>query len=112
MPDRPPDSPPDVLVLADPLSAEVFYLTDFTVRAVPPGADAARALAEALGEGFRIVFVTENLAEGCAGALRALQPRGAQERPGPIVTVIPGAGSSLRLGRRLLADLERSVVGI
>ena len=95
-----------IMILADPLSAAVFMLTDFQVRAVQETATAPYVLQEILSQGYEIVFVTEPLAV-------SLQPqiREAQARAGTIITVIPGVGASRHLGKEMLMTRRRSVIG-
>ena len=95
-----------IMILADPLSAAVFMLTDFHVRAVRETDSAPYILQEVLSEGHDIVFVTETL----AGSLRQ-QIREVQKQAGTLITVIPGVGASRQLGKEMLTSLRRSVIG-
>lgn len=97
---------PEIMILADPLSAAVFMLTDFEVQAVQETDAAARCLQEVLARKYDIVFITETLAE----PLRQ-QIQEAQEKTTTLLTIIPGVGGSGHVGRDMLLALKQSVVG-
>ncbi len=97
---------PNIVILADPLSAAVFMLTDFHVRVVRETDAAPYVLQEILSEHHEIVFVTETLAASLQQPIRE-----AQEQGGTIITVIPGVGASRQLGKEMLTSLKRSVIG-
>lgn len=95
-----------IMVLADPLSAALFMLTDFEVVAVQEPDTVPHLLQEVLSRKYEIVFITEVL----AAPLRQ-QLREAQETTDTILTVIPGAGASGQIGKEMLLALKKSVVG-
>ena len=97
---------PSIMILADPLSAAVFMLTDFHVRAVREADSAPYVLHEVLSEGHAIVFITETLAVSLRQPIRE-----AQECGNTIITVIPGVGASRHVGKEMLTALRRSVIG-
>ncbi len=95
-----------VAVICDPLSAEVFMLTDFGVRPVQENEAVDDVLNEIYNQGYTLIFLTENLAVEVQAEIKAFQKRNAA-----IVTVIPGIGSTERLGEKMLSDQIRKVMG-
>ena len=97
---------PKIAILADPLSADVFTLTDFRVRTAPAPDAAPALLEEILNQECEIVFITEPVAATIQDQIRE-----AQEKTEAIITVIPGVGASRHLGKEMLLTMRRSVIG-
>ncbi|RMD96421.1 MAG: hypothetical protein D6814_11415 [Calditrichaeota bacterium] len=97
----------NVVVIADPVTAEAFLMTDFSTRAAFSGEEAVTHIRQALRDQREIIFVTENLVEGQLDTLQQLQ-----KESRAIITVIPGVGTSIHLGEKMLELLKKSVIGI
>lgn len=93
-------------IVCDPLTAEVFMLTDFLVRPAADGDSAEQILGEICRDGQSIVFVTENLAKDLQARIAALQKQ-------YLVTIslIPGIGDTEKFGEKLLKKLVNTVIG-
>ena len=96
----------DVLVIADPMTADVFRLADVDVRPVESAESAEPLLRAALTQSYAVVFVSEKVAAGIQETIAAAQARG-----GPVVVVIPGIGARGVLGQALLSRLRKTIVG-
>ena len=97
---------PSIMILADPLSAAVFRLTDFKVRVIQETDSAPYVLQEILSQGHEIVFITETLAASLQQQIREAQMQG-----GTILTIIPGVGAARHIGKEMLMALKQSVIG-
>ncbi len=97
---------PDAAVICDPLTAQVFMLTDLTVRSVPENEAVENVLREVFHEGYHLIFITENLAAKIPEEIKMFQKRNKA-----IITVIPGIAAGERLGEKMLNDLFRKVMG-
>jgi V/A-type H+-transporting ATPase subunit F len=96
-----------VAIIADPLSAQVFMATSFMVRPVQESDSTATTLREIVQTGYKIIFITENLAEDIEQQINEIQ-----KKNNAMITIIPGMGTSLQLGERMLKELRRKVVGV
>lgn len=97
---------PEAAVISDPLTAEVFMLTDFKVRAVEENEPVENVLNEIVQQGYQLIFITENLAAKIPEAIKLFQKRNKV-----IITVIPGIGAAEGLGGKMLNELFRKVMG-
>jgi vacuolar-type H+-ATPase subunit F/Vma7 len=95
-----------VAIIADPLSAQVFIATNFLVRPVKENDFTAPALREVVQSGCKIIFITENLAEDIEQQINEIR-----QKDNVMITIIPGMGTSLQLGERMLKQLRKKVVG-
>jgi V/A-type H+-transporting ATPase subunit F len=96
-----------VAIIADPLSAQVFMATNFLVRPVKENDSTATTLREVVQSGYTIIFITENLAENMEQQINEIR-----KKNNAMITIIPGIGTSLQLGERMLKELRRKVVGV
>jgi vacuolar-type H+-ATPase subunit F/Vma7 len=67
----------------------------------------ALALREVVQSGCKIIFMTENLAEDIEQQINEIR-----KKDNVMITIIPGMGTSLQLGERMLKELRRKVVGV
>lgn len=96
----------DLLVIADPVTADVFRLGGMDVWPVG-GSDSVRErLRDAITKNYAVVFVTDTVADGLEDDIRDAQTVG-----GAVVVVIPGVGSAGSVGRESLSKLSQAVLG-
>ena len=79
---------PEIAVIADRMTAEVFSVTDFEVMVVSEQEPAASLLEKAVQKRYAIIFVTENVLldkERVAARFK--------DAAGPVVVIIPGIGA-------------------
>ncbi len=98
---------PKAAVIADSFSAELFKLTDFHVETVEENSDVSKAFSETIRNNYDIIFITEILAKEIIPQIKETQKTNKA-----IISIIPGPGTSERLGEKLLKKLKKSVVGI
>jgi vacuolar-type H+-ATPase subunit F/Vma7 len=96
----------DMLVIADPATADVFRLASVDVWTVDRTESPEPLLRDALVGNHAVIFITESVAESVKHQILA-----AQTTDGPVVVVIPGVGTSGTLGREMLSDRKRAVAG-
>lgn len=97
---------PEAAVISDPLTAEVFILTDFSVWPVQESESVETVLNEILQQGYQLIFITENLAAKIPEEIKIFQKRNKA-----IITVIPGIGTTEGLGEKMLNELFRKLMG-
>lgn len=96
----------DILVIADPSTADVFRLAAVDVWAVKETDSPEALVRDAMLGDHAVIFVAESVAGGIRNQILA-----AQSSTGPIVVVIPGVGTSSMLGRDMLSHLKKVVMG-
>jgi len=78
---------PEIAVIADRMSAEVFSLTDFEVMVVSEQESAESLLEKAVQKQLAIIFITENVLAGQDGLAEKFKAAA-----GSVLVVIPGIG--------------------
>lgn len=96
----------ELLVIADPVTADVFRLGGMDVWTVGESDSTRELLRDAVSQNYGVVLVTESVARGIEDDIRDAQSVG-----GPVVVVIPAVGSVGTAGRESLSKLSQAVLG-
>ena len=95
----------ELLVIADPVTADVFRLGGMDVWATGDNVSPQQLLLEAVDRKYDVIFLADSVAHGID--IEAVQSIG-----DPVVVVIPAMGSTEMRGSESLLKLSRAILGI
>ena len=78
---------PEIAVIADRMTAEVFSVTDFEVMVVSEQEPVQSLLEKAMKKQYAIIFITENVIADQGGVAAKFK-----DAAGPVLVIIPGIG--------------------